>query len=367
MTDDFDDIGWREYMRGIENGNIDPSGERLRLVCKLAREALAATPAVGGDERFFIDHGVIHDRVTGKHIVTDGEWPFEDDLPRVLALLNSLAVQPATPAVGGEPVAWRVYCTTNGATGYLYTEQLPFEPGLGVRVRREPEPLYAAQPASPLPAVGGEDKYDPAYDEGITYAIRMLADLTGSKDWQIQDGSEDHETDVRNTIMDVLKCAGLYDDEDGKFAAFPQALETLIREYARDLRRNSSGGDDYPWEIMIAVADYLEVLIGRATPPEQTQRNFRAQPASPLRVRNDALEEAAQYHDRNAACCRAIALVNLDNDLGTDSKIHAVDHEIAAEDIRSMKVSPPKQPSKSGEPVWPDNYESNDLDKGSKA
>jgi hypothetical protein len=41
-----------------------------------------------------------------------------------------------------EPVAYRVYCTNNGATGYLYTEVLPFEPGPGVHVRREPEPLY---------------------------------------------------------------------------------------------------------------------------------------------------------------------------------------------------------------------------------
>lgn len=43
------------------------------------------------EPRFYIDHGVIHDRETGKHVVTDGEWPFEDDLPRVLALLNGLS------------------------------------------------------------------------------------------------------------------------------------------------------------------------------------------------------------------------------------------------------------------------------------
>lgn len=43
------------------------------------------------EPRFYIDHGMIHDRETGKHVVTDGEWPFEDDLPRVLALLNSLS------------------------------------------------------------------------------------------------------------------------------------------------------------------------------------------------------------------------------------------------------------------------------------
>jgi hypothetical protein len=41
-------------------------------------------------------------------------------------------------------------------------------------------------------------------------------------------------------------------------------LEILLRDYARDLRRNASGGDDYPWEFAKGVADYLEVLIDRA-------------------------------------------------------------------------------------------------------
>jgi hypothetical protein len=43
------------------------------------------------EERFFIDHGVIHDRVTGKHVVTDGEPPFEDSVEQVCELLNSLS------------------------------------------------------------------------------------------------------------------------------------------------------------------------------------------------------------------------------------------------------------------------------------
>jgi len=47
------------------------------------------------EPRFFIDHGVIHDRVTGKHVVTDGEWPFEDTVEMVCELLNGLA-PPAT-------------------------------------------------------------------------------------------------------------------------------------------------------------------------------------------------------------------------------------------------------------------------------
>jgi hypothetical protein len=46
-----------------------------------------------------------------------------------------------------------------------------------------------------------------------------------------------------------------------------------------------------------------------------------------------ALRACVQYHVQNAADCRAIAAVNRDNDLGSDSETHAIDHDIAAEDI----------------------------------
>jgi hypothetical protein len=42
-------------------------------------------------------------------------------------------------------------------------------------------------------------------------------------------------------------------------------LADLIKEYARDLRRNSSGSDEYPWEFAKSIADYLEILISRAS------------------------------------------------------------------------------------------------------
>ena len=47
-----------------------------------------------GDQRFFIDHGVIHDRVTGKHVRTSGnvEDSGEDGIEECVRLLNSLAV-----------------------------------------------------------------------------------------------------------------------------------------------------------------------------------------------------------------------------------------------------------------------------------
>lgn len=41
-------------------------------------------------------------------------------------------------------------------------------------------------------------------------------------------------------------------------------LDIAIKQYARDLRHNASGGDDYPFEFAKGVADYLETLIKRA-------------------------------------------------------------------------------------------------------
>jgi len=41
-------------------------------------------------------------------------------------------------------------------------------------------------------------------------------------------------------------------------------LAALVLEYARDLRRNSSGSDDYPWQWAKAAADYLEELVRRS-------------------------------------------------------------------------------------------------------
>lgn len=47
----------------------------------------------------------------------------------------------------------------------------------------------------------------------------------------------------------------------GEAATPPKHLATAIAEYARDIRRNVSGGDDYPWATMHAVADSLEEVL----------------------------------------------------------------------------------------------------------
>lgn len=41
-------------------------------------------------ERFFVDHGMIHDRITGKHVVTEGTWPYDDTPEMVCLMLNGL-------------------------------------------------------------------------------------------------------------------------------------------------------------------------------------------------------------------------------------------------------------------------------------
>lgn len=43
------------------------------------------------EPRFFIDHGMIHDRETGKHVTTEPDSAFCDGIERCCELLNALA------------------------------------------------------------------------------------------------------------------------------------------------------------------------------------------------------------------------------------------------------------------------------------
>lgn len=42
------------------------------------------------ENRFFIDHGMIHDTETGKHVTTDEDTPYCDGIMRCTLLLNEL-------------------------------------------------------------------------------------------------------------------------------------------------------------------------------------------------------------------------------------------------------------------------------------
>jgi hypothetical protein len=62
------------------------------------------------------------------------------------------------------------------------------------------------------------------YSAGVTYAIQQLADLTEAGDYVSADGSETFENDVRGTILNVLKAANIYDDEEGRLASLSHGI-----------------------------------------------------------------------------------------------------------------------------------------------
>jgi hypothetical protein len=56
------------------------------------------TESVNRATRFIIDHGTIHDLVTGRHVRTDPEDGYEDGIEKCCALLNALALSRDTLA-----------------------------------------------------------------------------------------------------------------------------------------------------------------------------------------------------------------------------------------------------------------------------
>ena len=77
----------------LRNGTAHLS---LRQIEELWADAAGALEAVAKErqttsDRFFIDHGQIHDRVTGRHVTTDEDTVFCDGINSALELLNGLA------------------------------------------------------------------------------------------------------------------------------------------------------------------------------------------------------------------------------------------------------------------------------------
>lgn len=82
---------------------------------------------------------------------------------------------------------------------------------------------YLASQKTPQPqgTAVPEEHSGPAFDNGVTHAIGLLAKMLGVEQWHIRDGSDDYDNDVRDTILGVLIAAKLYDDEDGCWATLP--------------------------------------------------------------------------------------------------------------------------------------------------
>jgi len=70
--------------------------------------------APGGESRFFIDHGVVHDRKTGKH-VRCGCFPYEQTVEDFLALLRELELKAES---------WRLTAKTVSGAGTLTVDDI---------------------------------------------------------------------------------------------------------------------------------------------------------------------------------------------------------------------------------------------------
>lgn len=88
-------------------GDFEDHQEWLEEVAGTVLAALLAPPApeavkgddpvVGAPKRFFIEHGIIHDRNTGKHVRTDTpDWLNDDGINEALTLLNTLSAELAS-------------------------------------------------------------------------------------------------------------------------------------------------------------------------------------------------------------------------------------------------------------------------------
>lgn len=78
----------------------------------------------------------------------------------------------------------------------------------------------AARSTSPAPA-SEQDDGNEEFQRGLSFVIVQLAHAVGVQSWREMNGSESVEGDVYATIMEILRGARLYDDEDGTWARLP--------------------------------------------------------------------------------------------------------------------------------------------------
>jgi hypothetical protein len=58
---------------------------------------------------------------------------------------------------------------------------------------------------------------DDALEMGVDRAVHMLAEALGVKEWTIGDGSENFDSDVKTTMLNILAVKGLYDHDKNVF------------------------------------------------------------------------------------------------------------------------------------------------------
>lgn len=59
---------------------------------------------------------------------------------------------------------------------------------------------------------------DPLFNKGVQYVVELIARELSVTDWVAGDGSEDYDTDLWQTILNILSAKGLYSKETGELA-----------------------------------------------------------------------------------------------------------------------------------------------------
>lgn len=91
--------------------------------------------------------------------------------------------------------------------------------------------LWNSRPLSPPEPTEGENEQ---FDKGVAHAIELLAKVIGVTTWVAGDGSEDYDSDVQQTLMNILIAKGLYDDETGRYAALSLQDHAVTQDKRHD-------------------------------------------------------------------------------------------------------------------------------------
>lgn len=70
------------------------------------------------------------------------------------------------------------------------------------------------------------DRENEQFNKGVTHTVDLLGKALGVTDWYHADGSEDYDTDLQQTLMNIMIAKDLYDPEHGTFAGDWQPIAT---------------------------------------------------------------------------------------------------------------------------------------------
>lgn len=62
---------------------------------------------------------------------------------------------------------------------------------------------------------------DERFNKGTDHVVQLLAKVLDVTNWAYGDGSEDHDCDLGQTLLNILEAKCLYDGETGVFAKVP--------------------------------------------------------------------------------------------------------------------------------------------------